>query len=94
MERYLEEDDVFELNGKTYITLDGQDIDGKYYIFVNQLIGGEVPSKVYEVFECLENGIKNIKDINEKNKVLKVFELSLNKKAAALAEAYDFGGDK
>lgn len=75
--------DIFELAGNDYITIDKTEYNGITYFFTNKL-DGEEPTDKFVVFKDVGTGF-----IEEKNKevldiVLKVFSNNMNKKIEAI----------
>ena len=75
--------DIFELAGNDYITIDKTEYNGTTYFFTNKL-DGEEPTDKFVVFKDVGTGF-----IEEKNKevldiVLKVFSNNMNKKIEAI----------
>ena len=71
--------DIFELAGNDYITIDKTECNGYTYFFTNKL-NGEEPTDTFVVFKDVGTGF-----VEEKNKkvldvVLKVFSNNMNKK--------------
>ena len=73
-------DDIFEINGQDYITLDITELDGVKYCFTNRLLSDEEPSKDFFVFKMLPQGLVKEKDTEKLNAVLKIFSANMNKK--------------
>ena len=81
MKDSLELNDVFELDGSDYITLDKIKYADITYYFVNKLKDEETPSKEFFVYkDDLVKGF--IEEKNEKmlNVILKIFSDNMNKK--------------
>ncbi len=79
MEYSVKLNDIFELAGNDYITIDKTEYNGFTYFFTNKL-DGEEPTDKFVVFKDVGTGF-----IEEKNKevldiVLKVFSDNMNKK--------------
>ena len=75
--------DIFELAGNDYITIDKTEYNGLTYFFTNKL-DGEKPTDKFVVFKDVGTGF-----VEEKNKevldiVLKVFSDNMNKKIEAI----------
>ena len=75
--------DIFELSGNDYITIDKTEYNGITYYFTNKL-NGEEPTDKFVVFKDAGTGF-----VEEKNKevldiVLKVFSDNMNKKIEAI----------
>lgn len=75
--------DIFELAGNDYITIDKTEYNGLTYFFTNKL-DGEEPTDKFVVFKDVGTGF-----VEEKNKevldvVLKVFSDNMNKKIEAI----------
>ena len=75
--------DIFELAGNDYITIDKTEYNGLTYFFTNKL-DGEEPTDNFVVFKDVGTGF-----VEEKNKevldiVLKVFSDNMNKKIEAI----------
>ena len=75
--------DILELAGNDYITIDKTEYNGLTYFFTNKL-DGEEPTDKFVVFKDVGTGF-----VEEKNKevldiVLKVFSDNMNKKIEAI----------
>jgi len=80
MKYELIEDDVFELDGADYITLDITEYENEKYCFTNKLLTEDEPSNEFIVFKMNPDGL--VKEKNEKvlGEVLRVFSANMNKK--------------
>lgn len=79
--------DVFEAEGKDYITLDKAIFNGQEYIFTNELENDE-PTKVFRVFRLKENGIVEITDKGILSQILPTFSKNMNDKLEIINESY------
>lgn len=80
-------DDLFELDGSDYITVDAYDYNSEHYIFANKL-NGEEPTKEFVVFKCSSDGLEEEKDEFILKVVLGVFSENMNKKLETINESF------
>ncbi len=79
--------DVFEAEGKDYITLDKIIFNGQEYIFTNELENDE-PTKIFRVFRLKENGIVEVTDKGVLSQILPTFSKNMNDKLEVINESY------
>ena len=92
MKDSLELNDVFELDGNDYITLDKIKYADITYYFVNKLKDEETPGKEFFVYkDDLKRGFIKEEDEKMLNIVLKIFSDNMNKKINTIRNS---GGDK
>lgn len=81
MKDSLRINDVFELDGNDYITLDKIKYADVTYYFVNKLKDEETPSKEFFVYkDDFSKGFIKEEDKNMLNIVLRIFSENMNKK--------------
>ena len=91
MKDSLELNDVFELDGKDYITLDKIRFADITYYFVNKLKDSETPGKEFFVYkDDIDKGFIEEKDEKILRIVLKIFSDNMNKKIDTIR---DSGGE-
>ena len=78
MGNYLEENDVFELDGSNYVTLETLVQDGNHYAFVNKLEGEDTPTNQFDIFMSVPEGIREFSNLELKQKIAKEFEKKMN----------------
>ena len=92
MKDSLELNDVFELDGNDYITLDKIKYADITYYFVNKLKDEETPSKEFFVYkDDVVKGLVKEEDETMLGIVLKIFSENMNKKIDTIR---DSGGEE
>lgn len=93
MENYIEVDEVFELNGKNYITLDETNYNGNRYIFAN-VLDNDNPTGEFVPFLCKGEKLYEVEDKKTKVIILTAFSNNMNKKLEVINNYYMNRGNK
>ena len=84
MNDLLDLDDIFEMDGKDYLTVDKTNYNGSVYYFINELISENEPSTKFLIYKEENDGLVDETDEKIIGELFEIFSKSLNERIESI----------